>query len=389
MIVALLTFIGLGMSTGLLGLAWPSMQKEFNLALDSVNVLIIVTTVAYSVAGFYIGRLMARFGSGKMLLTGMSLAVVCLLATAASSAWIAVVLIGVFLGFGTGIIDAGVNLYIATYHTARQMSWLHACFGLGVTIGPLIMTFVLQHEWKWQIGYAIVGASLIGFASLIAITRHQWRTEGFQTSENKPVRRARYRDTLGNVTVLLSMITFLIYVGAEIGVGQWTYTLLTQSRGVDPAVAGPWVSVYWGTFTGARVFFGLIANRFETKLILRLCMLGMILGAFVLWWNPATMVGLLGLVILGFSQAPIFPMLMSDTAKRVGVEHAENTISIQMGAVGLGAAILPGLVGTIGRNYGLEMMAASFVVMAAAIFICHELTLMRRIQQPALSSATD
>ena len=388
-IIALSTFIGLGMTGGLLGLAWPSMQKDFNLSLDSVNVLLLVTTAAYSVSGFFIGRLMSRFGSSTMLIVGMGLLGVGLFGTAASSAWVTVVAIGLVFGLGSGIVDAGLNLYVATYHSPRQMNWLHACFGLGLVLGPLIMTFVLQHQMKWQTGYAVVGGVMIAFLLLIIVTRGLWRTEGFQTAENKPVLKASFSESLRTPAVLLSMATFLIYVGTEIGIGQWAYTLLTQSRGIDPSVAGPWVSVYWGTFTGGRVFFGIIANRFETKAILRFCMVTLILGAFALWWNPIPMIGLAGLVIVGFAQAPIFPMLMSDTGKRVGMPHAENTISLQMGAVGIGAAILPGLIGTIGKNTGLEAMAASFVVMAIGIFICYELTLLRRLQQPALSSVAD
>lgn len=384
--IAFVAFIGLGLTSGLLGLAWPSMQKEFGLPLDAVSVLFLVQTVAYSLSGFYIGRLMTRFGSGPTLLTGVSLMGVCMFGIAASSAWVAVIAFTLVFGFGSGILDAGLNLYLATYHSARQMSWLHACFGIGVTFGPLIMTFVLQQKLKWQVGYAIVGVALIAIILMIAFTRRQWRTEGFQTAENKPVRRASFGETLGTPVVWFSMATFVIYVGTEIGIGQWAYTLLTESRAIAPGIAGLCVSIYWGAFTGGRILFGVVANRFEIKRILRFCMLGVVAGAFLFWWNPVSVVALLGLVVVGFAQAPVFPMLMSDTAQRVGVEHAENTISLQMGATGIGAAILPSLFGTIGKNAGLEMMATSFVLMAVLVFIFHELTRLRRVARPVLGN---
>src|SRR5205085_7031408 len=122
----------------------------------------------------------------------------------------------------------------------------------------------------------------------------------------------------------------------------------------DPGIAGVLVSVYWGVFTGGRIVFGFIANRFEINRLLRACMLAMIVGAVLLRWNPVDAIGLLGLFIIGAAQAPVFPLLMSATAHRVGAEHAENAISLQMGGVGIGAAILPGLIGTIGKNLGLE-----------------------------------
>jgi fucose permease len=354
------------------------MRQEFNLPLDAVSILFFVNTGAYSLAGFYIGRLMTRFGSGSTLLTGVSLIAVCMFGIAASSVWVAVIAFTFVLGFGSGILDAGLNLYFATYHSARQMSWLHASFGLGITFGPLIMTFVLQQNLKWQTGYAIVGVTLIAIILMFALTRHQWRTEGFQTVENKPVRRAGFAETLATPVVWFSMATFLVYVGTEIGIGQWAYTLLTESRAIAPGIAGLCVSIYWGAFTGGRILFGVVADRFEITRILRFAMLGMVAGTFLFWWNPASAVALLGLVVVGFAQAPIFPMFMSDTPQRVGAEHAENTISLQMGTIGIGTAILPSLLGTIGKNAGLEMMATSFVLMAVLVFIFHELTRIRR-----------
>ena len=385
--IAFLAFIGLGLTSGLLGLAWPSMQQQFGLALDSVNILYLVQTATYTLASFYIGRLVARLGSGRTLLAGMSLMALCMFGIAISSAWVLVIAFGLVFGLGSGIIDAGLNLYVATYLSPRQMNWLHASFGLGITLGPLVMTAAFRQQLGWQIGYAVVGVVLLDILAWLALTRKQWRSEGFQTAEQKPVRRASFSETLRVPAVWLGMATFLAYVGMEIGIGQWAYTLLTQSRGIAPDTAGFWVAIYWGAFTGGRILFGVIANRFEVSHALRVCMLGIIAGAVLFWWNPVNTVGLIGLIILGIAQAPVFPQLMVGTAARVGSEHAENTIAMQMGAVGIGTAILPGLLGTIGKDFGLEAMALSFVILSILVFFLHELTRLRRVEQPVLEGA--
>jgi fucose permease len=118
---------------------------------------------------------------------------------------------------------------------------------------------------------------------------------------------------------------------------------------------------------------GIIANRFEIKTVIRYCTLVTIFGAALFWWQPLPVVGLLALIFVGFAQAPVFPMLMSGTAKRVGEAHADNTIGLQMAGVGIGGAILPGLIGTIGRVFGFETMAASFTLFAVVVFAFHEL----------------
>jgi fucose permease len=375
--IAFLMFVGLGLSAGLLGVAWPYMQAEFNLALDAVSVLFLVQTITYTLASFIIGRIMARLGSGMSLVGGTLILALCMFSIAASATWVLVVVSGLIAGFGSGIIDAGLNMYVTTYHSAREMNWLHASFGIGITLGPLLMTYSAL-RLKWQIGYAITGAVLVVILALIIATRHLWRNEGFQSAENTPVRRASFSQSLRLPVLWFSMITFLAYVAMEIGIGQWAYTLLTQSRGITPEVAGPWVSIYWGVFTGGRILFGFVANRLDATQLLRWCLLGAVVGTFLFAWNPLPIIGSIGLIVVGFAEAPIFAMLMMTTPQRVGLEHAENGISLQMASVGLGSAILPGLIGTIGRNFGLETMTATFTVVAVIAFVFHELTRLAR-----------
>ena len=178
------------------------------------------------------------------------------------------------------------------------------------------------------------------------------------------------------------MITFLAYVGMEIGIGQWAYTLLTQSRGISSEVAGPWVSIYWGVFTGGRVFFGLISSRFDSTRLLRWCLIAVVIGTVLFAWNPLPIIGSIGLIVTGFAEAPVFAMLMTTTPQRVGMAHAENGVSLQMGFVGIGSAILPGLIGIIGNAFGLEMMTALFALMAIVTLVFHELSRLVHAAKP-------
>lgn len=383
--VAFLAFVGLGLSSGLLGVAWPFIQEDFDLVLDAVTALLLVQTVAYTVASFFIGRIMARFGSGSSLVGGMLIMSLCYFGISLSSAWIMVIAFGLIAGFGSGIIDAGLNMYVTAYHSVRDMNWLHASFGVGITLGPLIMTYCVVNL-NWHAGYAITGGLLVIILTLMIMTRHLWRSEGFQSAENAPVRRASFSESL---RMPFSMFTFLAYVGMEIGIGQWAYTLFTQSRGIAPEVAGPWVSIYWGVFTGGRIFFGFIANRFEPARLLRVCLLAVIVGVFLFAWNPLPIIGSIGLIITGFAEAPVFPTLMTSTPQRVGIEHAENGVSLQMTFVGIGSAILPGLIGTIGKNLGLETMALTFVGMAVGAFIFYELSRLGQAAWVVRTSASD
>jgi fucose permease len=106
-------------------------------------------------------------------------------------------------------------------------------------------------------------------------------------------------------------------------------------------------------------------------------MLGCVLGAALIW-TPAQMpyldlpLSFLGLALLGFFMAPLFPLSISDTPHLVGVEHAPNAIGFQISAASLGFATLPGLAGLLAERLGLEVIGPILVAFAVAMVLLHE-----------------
>ncbi len=69
-IIAYLDFVVLGLSGGLLGVAWPSIRQTFGAPLDAVGALLLTTTAGYLLASFASGAGIARLGVGGFLLAG-------------------------------------------------------------------------------------------------------------------------------------------------------------------------------------------------------------------------------------------------------------------------------------------------------------------------------
>lgn len=376
--IAFTVFIVLGLSSGLLGVAWPSMRDEFGLPLDAVGVLLLFQTSGYIISSAYSGRAMAQLGSGRAFLFGLVLMGIGLLGYGLAPAWPLVILCGLLNGLGGGLLDAGLNSYVALYYNSRQMNWLHACFGIGVTIGPVIMTQIVERDLSWRLGYGLTGLISFAMAAVFLVQLGIWRDTLPETSEHHPSRRATMLESLRQPLLWLSIALFFVYAGMEIGVGNWAYTLFTEGRGVSAEAAGYWVAVYWGSFTIGRIFFGALNVQGRVYLVLRLCMLASVLGAALFWLNFTEAVGFFGLALLGFAQAPLFPLLILKTGDRIGVEHAPNAVGLQVSAAGFGIAVLPGLAGKFAESNGLEVIAPFFFVLAVAVFVVHELSLWLR-----------
>ena len=379
--IAYLDFVILGLSSGLLGVAWPSIRQTFGAPLDAVGALLLTTTAGYLLASFTNGASIARIGVGALLLVGTVIAGVGPLGYTAAPAWWVMVAIGFIAGLGSGVVDAGLNTYIATNHGPTLMNWLHACFGLGATFGPLLMTGIINRGYSWRWGYVIVATLNLALALGFTFTLKHWRLKETHHPTHPgaaPVKKASSLDTLRLPIAWLGIALFVVFTGIEGSAGQWAYSLFTEARAITPAVAGMWVSVYWGVFTAGRILFGFVAARVGLIPLLRTCTVGAIVGAALLWSNVNNTASCLGLALIGLCVAPMFPSSTSSTPQRVGEAHAANAIGFQVAAGGLGFALLPSLAGVLARAIGLEIVGPFLLAASAVTFLLHEAIVRRR-----------
>jgi fucose permease len=368
--IAYFGFATLGVTNALMGVAWPHIRAEFHLPLDALGILLMVTTVGFFITSFTSGRLIARLGVGLTLVIGAAMPVLGLLGYALVPSWPAMIAAGLVFG-GSGWMNAAMNLYFATHYTPRLMNWLHAAFGVGAIISPLVMTAVLQMGQTWRTGYELAALLCALLLALFVHSRGEWRI--FPAEQIGAGSRSTVRTTLLLPILWFILALFFLNAGLEATAGNWAYSLFTEARRVRADVAGLWVSAYWASFTFGRFCFGIVVNYIALRSLVRLGIVGVMVGAALLWWSPVVEVGTAGLLLIGFSLAPIFPLLTSNTGARLGLEHAHHAVGFQVAASSIGIAALPGLAGVLARNISLEILGPYILIAAALMFLFHEL----------------
>jgi fucose permease len=374
--IAFVGFICLGLADTLRDVAFPSIRSTFGVPLDSLGVLLAFATAGYTVASFISGQVISRLGVGQATALSFLLRAVGLFGYAIAPEWGWMLVCALIAGAGGGLIDSGLNIYVAANHGPTPMFWLHACFGIGATLGPLIMTAVLRASQPWQVGYVIGGLLQVALMLAFIVTAPRWQVQHSGDQREKPKRTPMF-STLRLPMVWISILLFLLYAGAEVAASVWSYALFVEGRGIAPEVAGVWISIYWGSFTIGRIFAGLISKVMNETVFLRLSTIGALICGALMWWNPSELVSLIGLAGFGYALAPIFPALITSTKERVGEAHASNTIGFQIGAASLGIAFVPGLMGVLAENISLEIVPIALTVVAFGILALHELILWR------------
>lgn len=374
--LAYLSFISLGLPDGVLGVAWPAVRSSFNQPLDALAPLLVMSTLGYLLASFNCGRILTHMNVGVLLAWSCALTAMSLFGYALTPVWWFMIVCAALAGLGAGAIDTGLNAYAATHFSASAMNWLHAFYGIGATLGPAIMTSVLNAQQPWQWGYVIIGSAQFILAISFGATNKFW-------IDGNPAEAQRTHDSASTnargvwhvPAMWFGLGAFFIYAAIESVAGAWAFSLFTQSRGVSVLAAGTWTSVYWGSLTAGRLLSGFVVPHVALPRLLRGSVLGIALGATLLWLNLAELLSFLGLALIGFCCAPIFPSLVSTTPKRVGAALTAHAVGYQMTVAMLGLSFWPSVIGVLAENFSLEIMPPAVLVATLVLFALQELLL--------------
>lgn len=380
-LVTFLAFISLGLPDGLLGIAWPFISARSNVPLESLGFLLMGFTCGYLATSSFSGKIMKHISLGMLLTMSCALTAFSLITYAITDVWIVILVASFFLGAGGGAIDSSINTFAASNFTASTVNWLHAFYGVGATTGPLLVTIMLSNNFQWYHGYITVGIIQLLLAVLFLMTQKRWQTSPGESEHHSS---SEYFQTLKLPIVWLYVAIFFLYTGLEQGFGQWLFTILTKSRGVAAEQAGLSASVYWGSLTIGRIVFGIVLTKIPVKNVLLGAILGIVVGVTLFALNINSATSLLGVIILGTANAPVFPSLIAVTPERIGREHTATAIGVQISMAMLGGALVPGFAGFLSDDHGLEIIPKVFTLAAIALGVLYFVANARstKIKQP-------
>jgi fucose permease len=365
---AFISFIMLGMSDSVFGVAWPGVRQEFNLPLEMAFVITMSHAGSYALAGAVLGKLEQKYALYKLNAAGLIMIATGMLLISITPSFPVMAVFALVLGFGCGITDSALNAFAARHFSARQMNLLHCMWGAGASIAPVIMTQMLL-LFSWRAGYvsiAVLQAFVIVFI-LFTIMRGIWIV---QKSEQTGEQTQSYSGILYKKRYQAAhMGMFFLYVIGEAGMGLWIVEVMMGARGLDIAVAGLYPAVYWGAIMLGRLIFGFIADRFTGDTIVRVGLIAAGMGAALMIFSNS----IAGIALTGLGLAPVFPALMTETAHRFREDIVPGLVGRQISAVGIGAAFGAVVMGQLLARVHLNMLFPVVIGCSLAVFLINEI----------------
>ena len=192
-------------------------------------------------------------------------------------------------GLGFGGLDAALNAHAARCFGPRQVNWIHASYGLGACLGPLLVTALLGGGLGWRWVYGAMAVQQASLALLFVLTRRAWGPWSARTPAKtirngpRPAPADPARTPVPSRAVTLAALTFAaVETGIEDGASLWGYLFLTAGRGLGRPAAGLAVAGYWATMFLGRAVLGPVAERLGPGRVLAAAVAGVPLAAAVM-----------------------------------------------------------------------------------------------------------
>ena len=197
--VIYLSFISLGLPDSVLGVSIPAMQAEWGFPLSyggAVSMIIVGSTIISSFSSSFIIK---RIGTGKVTFASCLLTAASLYGFSVSPSYIWPAVLAVPLGLGGGSVDTALNNYVALHFKARHMNWLHSFWGVGATLGPVLMSFFIASSGSWRSGYCTISLIQILLASVLFAALPLWKRHMKMTGFNETAEYRKEREERKNV----------------------------------------------------------------------------------------------------------------------------------------------------------------------------------------------
>jgi len=365
--VIYLAFIGLGLPDSLLGSGWPVMHNALNVPISYAGIISMLISGGTIISSLLSDRITRKLGSGLVTAVSTALTAIALIGFSCSDSFILLCILALPYGLGAGAIDAALNNYVALHYSSRHMSWLHAFWGVGVSISPYIMSFALTRQLGWNMGYRIVGVIQIILTLIMFLSLPLWTTKDSSGEEitAAPLSLSQALRLKGVPCVLLAFFAFCAF---ESTAGLWASSYLVEARGVKEETAAQFAALFYLGETGGRFLSGFIADKFGDRKMIQTGSITMLLGVvMILLPLETTVFALAGLLVIGIGAAPVYPCVIHSTPFNFGKENSQALVGIQMASAYCGSTFMPPVFGLIAQHISIGFYPLYLAVFAVLL----------------------
>ena len=371
LVIIYLAFISLGLPDSLLGSAWPVMHMEFSVPISYAGAVSMMIAAGTIISSLLSDRLTRKLGTGRVTAISVGMTAAALFGFSISGTYWMMLLWAIPYGLGAGSVDAALNNYVALHYASRHMSWLHCFWGVGASIGPVIMGAAITGGRGWNGGYRIISILQIILTAILVFSLPLWKGRGEEKKENEAAPLS-LRQIIGIPGAKSVMVCFFCYCALEQTTGLWASTFLTLRWNVSAEQAATLAGLFFIGITTGRAISGFATFKFNDSQMVRIGQGIMLAGIIIMLLPISKTLAMIGIVAIGVGCAPVYPSLIHSTPDHFGADKSQAIIGLQMASAYLGTCLMPPLFGVLANALSIGLMLFYLLALLALMIVTHE-----------------
>lgn len=357
-----LAFILIGATTASFGPSLPALAEHTSSGLDRISLIFVFSSLGYLVGSFIGGRAYDRMPGHKIMSVSLMMLGIVFAMIPLSSTLNLLLLFVTLTGFAIGILDVGCNTLLLWLHGEKAgpfINGLHFFFGVGSFIAPLLLAKVLLMTGGIVWLYWVLTISCLPIAIWLWLMPESSTHMHSEEIQNTP---------LPLTPLLFCVLLFLLYVGLELGFGNWVYTYAV-TLGLGTTITAAYLtSAFWGAFTIGRLLGIWIAARARAQTIMFIDLVGCAISTLIIMlWMESSLALWIGTIGLGLFMASIFPTIFMFAGEKMQITGA--IAGWFLVGSGVGSLLLPWLIGQIFAYTGPKALAPILLIVIAGLII--------------------
>ncbi|KAM0276744.1 hypothetical protein ACHAQH_006455 [Verticillium albo-atrum] len=374
------SFLVSGANDAAYGALIPYLEDYYNLDYIVVSLIFLSPFVGYVLSATLNNWLHMKFGQRGIAILCGTCHLIAYIIVSQHPPYPVLVVVYSLAGFGNGIGDAAWNAFVGNLANANEtLGFLHALYGVGGTISPLIATTMITEgglQW-YHFYYVMIGMAVIELAVCTAAFWKNTAASYHETTQssnggNAGLRVALFSRPYARVTWLCAAF-LLAYVGVEVSLGGWIVQFMIRVRNADRFPAGMTSVGFWLGLTIGRVVLGFVTPRLGVKVAVAIYLPLTMALELIFWLVPQFYVSAVAVALQGFFLGPLFPAVVVAATKLLPRHLHVSTIGFAAAFGGSGAAVLPFAVGAIAQAKGVQVLQPIILAMLTvqlALWLC-------------------
>ena len=338
-----------GMLALLIGSLLPYIQESYNLDYLFCGILVSAHALGNLCSSFLGGILPIKIGRKNTLLLLGAFGVISFVLMTLNGSHYILLSAFFFTGINRGAVSNFNNSVMNDVATGKAwaLNLLHAFFSVGPFSAPILVLFITKNTHQNWIFVALIEAILIIISLLVVFFMN--------VPNNYPAKKdSGLTDWsfMKNKYFLVATAILFTYLCAEQAINGWLVTYLKDSKVLSSEFSQIMTSVLWLVILVGRLITAILSTKVKKQYLLLGTGIGYIIFALILLFIHQSLITSIGVIGVGLSMAGIYATTISGVGEVLKKYPAALSILLTVG--GLGATIMPSIVGAVAGKIGIE-----------------------------------